>query len=186
MFDKILEWDRETLIYLNNLGTADTDTFWHIITTFSSWTPLLLLIVFLVYRNYSRKEFFWILISFAMMILFLTISVFMAKEFFGRLRPTNEPEINALLRILREPRDFSFFSGHAASSFAIVGLATFYLGKKVKWAYLFFIWPLLFSYSRLYFGVHYPTDLFVGGTVGMFFALLFYKMHMRFKAPYLR
>lgn len=82
MLEKILEWDTELLIYCNNLGTTGTDTFWHIITTFSSWIPLLLLIVFLVYRNYNRKEFTWVLLSFAIMILFLTISIFVAKEFF--------------------------------------------------------------------------------------------------------
>src|SRR5690606_23453110 len=43
------------------------------------------------------------------------------------------------------------------------------------WCYLFFIWPLLFSYSRLYLGVHYPSDILVGTLVGVSIALLAYR-----------
>ena len=50
------------------------------------------------------------------------------------------------------------------------------LREKTKWVYLFFLWPLIFVTSRIYVGVHYPSDIFVGALVGTVFAFLFYKL----------
>jgi len=35
-----------------------------------------------------------------------------------------------------------------------------------KWWYLMFIWALLVSVSRVYLGVHYPLDIFIGAMYG--------------------
>jgi undecaprenyl-diphosphatase len=60
-----------------------------------------------------------------------------------------------------------------------------FLSKHVKWAAIFFIWPLLFAMSRIYVGVHFPIDLIVGALVGAFSAWLFYRLYQRIILPYL-
>lgn len=40
-----------------------------------------------------------------------------------------------------------------------------------------FLWAILFSYSRLYLGVHYPSDVLVGAVVGVVIAYGFYRLH---------
>jgi undecaprenyl-diphosphatase len=40
--------------------------------------------------------------------------------------------------------------------------------------YFSFIWPILFAGSRIYVGVHYPSDIIVGALVGSVLALLGY------------
>lgn len=107
------------------------------------------------------------------------------KNLIARLRPNNNEEISALIRILVNPNDYSFFSGHAANSFAITTLIVLFLRKKLKWVYLFYLWPFLFSLSRIYVGVHYPLDLIVGTVVGLLMAVTFYRIYNRFIVPYL-
>lgn len=186
MFEKLLEWDQQALIYLNNLGSEQFDAFWLTVTKFPTWIPLFLLIIFLLIKTHNRKESVGIFFSFIAMVLFVTAAIFLAKENVGRLRPINDANVNTYLRALTKPSDYSFFSGHAASSFSIASLSILYLRKKIKWIYILLLWPVLFTFSRMYLGVHYPLDILVGSIVGILLAYVFYKMHQKLKAPYIR
>ena len=62
------------------------------------------------------------------------------------------------------------FSGHASTSFAVTTLVFLFLRKNKGWLSMLFIWPLLFSFSRIYVGVHFPSDLLVGAFVGTLLA----------------
>lgn len=185
MLDKLLEWDRETLIYLNNLGIADYDVFWTYVTKFPIWTPLFLFIIFLIFLKNPLRKALWMMLFYTLMVLSVTWTIFFTKQWIARLRPNNNEDINTLIRVLHTPSDYSFFSGHAASSFGIATMAVLFLGNRVKWIYPVLLWPLLFSFSRIYLGVHYPSDILVGAAVGVLFALFFYRLHQRFRAPYL-
>lgn len=185
MLEQLLEWDREFLIFLNNLGSENFDGFWLILTKFNTWIPLFITIIILIFWKFGRKEGFWMLLSYVSMLIFLRITVTGVKFAVGRLRPNNDETINALLRVVYDPSSFSFFSGHAASSMAIATLAVLFLRKKLKWIHLIWSYTFLFAYSRIYLGVHYPIDILVGWLVGFLFASLFYKMHQKFKAPYI-
>jgi undecaprenyl-diphosphatase len=39
-----------------------------------------------------------------------------------------------------------------------------------------FIWAAIFSYTRIYLGVHYPFDILGGGVLGTIIGLLVYKI----------
>ena len=185
MFEKLLEWDKDTFIYLNSLGEEKYDLFWLTVTKFPTWIPLfLLIIVFLFWKN-SRKEAFWMLLSFTSMLIVLSVTITTTKNIIGRLRPNNEEALNGLIRIVHQSSSYSFFSGHATSSFSIATLAVLFLRKKIPLIHFVWIYPFLFSSSRIYLGVHYPSDIIVGTMVGMFFAWVFYSMHQKFKAPYI-
>lgn len=185
MLEKILEWDRSTFIYLNNLGIEEYDGLWNGITTFSNWTPLFIAVGLLLLLKYPRKNAIGMLLTFGLMLLVVTAAMYFTKEWVQRLRPNNDETINLLIRMVRRPSDYSFFSGHAATSFSITTLAVLYLKDKFKPIWLMYIWPLLFSFSRIYVGVHYPTDLIVGCLVGVTLALLTHKLYVRVIAPYL-
>jgi undecaprenyl-diphosphatase len=50
---------------------------------------------------------------------------------------------------------------------------------------LLFFYPLLVGYSRMYLGVHYPSDIFVGMIDGLLFAWLIYFITSKyFFKPY--
>ena len=184
MLEKLLKWDRETLIYLNGLGTEQSDIFWLITTNFLTWIPLFLFIIIVLVLTYNGKELLSVALSLSAMLIAVTVAIVLTKSGVGRLRPVNDTDVNTLLRVLTSPQDYSFFSGHAASSFSIITLAVLFLRKKVKGISFLFIWPLLFCFSRLYLGVHYPLDILAGSVVGILFGVIFYQLHLKFSAPY--
>lgn len=177
MLERLLQWDADTLIYLNGLGNEKYDAFWSTITNFPTWIPLFILMILLFFLKFSKKQALVRILFIIILVAFVGLLSTLTKDWVGRLRPNNNEAINTLIRVLRRPTDFSFFSGHASTSFSVAVLAFLMLRKKWKWAFLFFLWPLLFSYSRIYLGVHYPLDILAGASIGSLFALLFYCLY---------
>ncbi|MEM9363816.1 MAG: phosphatase PAP2 family protein [Bacteroidota bacterium] len=175
MLDQLLSWDQELLLYLNNLGSPTFDPFWFFVTRINSWIPLFVLFIALFLIKFPRKHALRQTVLLGTFVFAITGLCNFVKTNVGRLRPCNDDAINEFMRILHTPSDFSFFSGHASSSFGVTVLVFLLLRKKVKWAAILFIWPILFSYSRLYLGVHYPLDVLVGALVGALLAWIFYK-----------
>jgi len=85
------------------------------------------------------------------------------KPWADRLRPCFAmPDVRLLL--LRQSRSPSFPSNHAANCFAAATvLAT--LGRRIR--FLAFILATLVAYSRVYAGVHYPSDALGGALLGI-------------------
>jgi len=66
-------------------------------------------------------------------------------------------------------RSFSFPSSHAAN---ITSMAVLFSTKYQKWTALFGFVALMVSTSRIYVGVHYPSDVLVGCILGGLCALI--------------
>ncbi|MFN8179122.1 MAG: phosphatase PAP2 family protein [bacterium] len=92
------------------------------------------------------------------------------KPVFERARPF---EVIPLARKLVDAHDASFPSAHAANTFA-AGVFLALRFRKMRWWIL--VLPALVAYSRVYVGVHYPSDVLagalLGALVGTGFALL--------------
>lgn len=83
------------------------------------------------------------------------------KPIFARTRPYIALD---WLELLVSPESsFSFPSGHSASSFVCAFMLTRAFGKKGATAY---IPAALIALSRIYVGVHYPSDVFCGMLLG--------------------
>jgi len=76
----------------------------------------------------------------------------------------------------------SFPSGHTSAAFA---LATSMSIVTPKWYVIapMFTWASLVGYSRMYLGVHYPSDVIVGALVGSGSAWLCYKLNKWMHPP---
>lgn len=85
------------------------------------------------------------------------------KNLIGRIRPC---DVNMQVQLLiARPDDFSFPSGHTASSFAAVA-ALFLSGERKLWKPALVL-AVFIALSRLYLYVHYPTDILGGILVGI-------------------
>ena len=75
----------------------------------------------------------------------------------------------------RRPRDFSFPSGHAAAGFS----GAFVLGAHAPVASpVFYALAVCVSLSRVYLGVHYPSDVAFGAFLGLLIAMIYrYLLH---------
>ena len=177
--ETLKHWDREVFILLNSLGIEKFDGFWIFVTQIKSWFPLFFIFIILSFYYYRGRKggtvVFFMLLTFGVTMVFTGI----VKDYVARLRPNNVEALGELIRILQTPSNYSFFSGHASSSFSITIFVVLCLRKYTKWIYLSFLWPLLFSLSRIYVGVHYPLDIIVGALVGTALGILFYFLCQR-------
>jgi len=172
MLQTLKDWDRELFVWLNSLGIENWDNFWIFVTEMEHWIPLFALFFILIFYFYGLKK--GLLVAF-FLIVTAGITIFvtdLTKEYVARLRPNNVEALGELIRILQKPTNYSFFSGHASSSFAITTFVVLSLRKYSKYVYFCYLWALIIIISRIYVGVHYPSDIFVGAMVGTSIAIL--------------
>lgn len=177
--ESILELDRELLFYLNNLGNETWDSFWLNVTNKYVWIPLYVAILLLFINHLGWKKTLFTLLIIAVMLAFVDQFVNLIKESVHRVRPNRDEDIKALIRVVKNSRGFSFVSGHATNSMAISIFVIQYFKNDIKWIYLVLLWPFLFAYSRIYLGVHYPTDILGGMALGVVLGIVFYKINQR-------
>lgn len=94
------------------------------------------------------------------------------------LRPRPYLVIQGLACLVPPESSASFPSGHAASSFACACLLTCSFGKKGALAY---VPALLIALSRVYVGVHYPSDVLAGMVLGTLVGVTVWAVTYRFQ-----
>ncbi len=186
MFERLLEKDQELLIFLNGLHNPFFDVLMYWMTTVWFWLPFLAVVLWFMWKHYKKKMGL-ILAFFALSIVFSDQTSGFIKDKVARLRPSQNTEINEQLHLhvfkngdVYTGGKYGFVSSHAANSFSLALLFMYFfkpINKPVRW--LFMLWAILFSYTRIYLGVHYPGDIICGALVGLccgFFTLWLYHL----------
>ena len=126
------------------------------------WIALTLLL--LAFRR-TRRVGAYCAVSMILTFLIVNCAV---KPLVARVRPYDLfPEIQLLVRA---EHDFSFPSGHSANSFAVAWILLRMAPKKYGIPAV--VLALLIALSRLYVGVHYPTDVLAGTAIAIVLAEL--------------
>jgi len=184
MLEKILSLDQKLFVYLNGLGSETYDGLWLLITKQTTWIPFFLLLLYLIFKKLGRRQSLYLLLFVAILLLFTDQITNLFKNGFQRLRPCNNPEINSFIRIVQSRTSFSFFSGHAANTMAVATFLFLTLKDKFNYLWLLFLWPLIFAYSRIYLGLHYPLDIICGYLFGFIMGFLTFKLHQIIQKKY--
>ena len=124
----------------------------------SGWFWILLSAALLFFKKY-RKIGLTALI--ALIIGFLITNLWL-KNMVMRIRPYEV--IEGLTLIGSKARDFSFPSGHSTAS--IAASAVFLVCMPKKFGIPTFILGIFICFTRLYIGIHYPTDVLAGILIG--------------------
>jgi len=70
-----------------------------------------------------------------------------------------------------------YFSAHASTSMGVAFFTGLALQKRFTYIFpLMVIWSIVFSYSRIYIGVHYPGDIITGMGIGILLGVGAYKL----------
>lgn len=184
MLEKILSLDVKLFVFLNGLGSETFDGLWLFITKQSNWIPLFLLLLYVIYIRLGVKQTLYLLLFIAVLVTITDQTTNLFKNGFQRLRPCNNLEINSFIRIVKISHSFSFFSGHAANSMAVATFVYFNFKDKIKFFGFLFLWPLIFAYSRIYLGLHYPVDILTGYLFGFTFGFLMFKAYKMAQEKY--
>ena len=177
--DTISQWDIDLLLALNGSESLYLDGIMWTITRTSTWLLLFGALFYIVIKNNKLKQS---LVIFILVALLITVADQVAsgicKPLFQRFRPTHDPIVGPMIDIVNGYRGgkYGFFSSHASNTFAG---ATFFalLFRNTRVSVLLFIWATLCTYSRLYLGVHYPTDILTGLTFGILSGYVFHFLY---------
>lgn len=153
-------FDRAVLLWIHTTFPDWLEGTMHIVTALGDYwvvLPLLAAVIALCYRKGWRLSATLLLVSTAGSVVLTTV----LKAFFRRARPE-------LFDAGYQASFYSFPSGHATVAVGLYGMLTLVLAYRMRgrarWAVAVsgIIVVLLIGFSRLYLGVHYPTDIVAG------------------------
>jgi len=150
----ILLWIQE------NLRFDFLNGFWRGITCLGDggWFWIALGLALLLYRK-TRPVGVTVLLSLAIGALITNVAL---KNMVARIRPYDFT--SQIVALLPPQSDFSFPSGHTCASFAAAFVCLQRLPRR--WGIVAVILAGLIAFSRMYLGVHYPTDILGGLLIG--------------------
>ena len=105
---------------------------------------------------------------------------FIVKPMVGRLRPTHDPAITYSLDVVNNIREnqFSFFSAHASNTFCVAMFFSLLVRNKV-FVITMVSWSLVNCWTRMYLGLHYPSDILAGLVWGGISGSLAYYVYIK-------
>ena len=106
-----------------------------------------------------------------------SIGHYILKEGIQRLRPCHVLPQD-IIGIVSCSNSFSFPSNHAANTFAAATLLSLCFRNTV-FIFMVFVFALIVCYSRVYLGVHYPSDILGGMILGSAMGFLGYQIYSR-------
>ncbi len=110
------------------------------------------------------------------LLLCLLINNVLIKNTVARARPFDT--YNDLIPLTaKRPTDYSFASGHTTASFAAAGIFVRLIPRPL--AVLTVVYAFLVAFSRLYLGVHYPTDVLCGMAIGIIGSTIIYYIYSK-------
>ncbi len=186
----ILQLDHELLCFFNGSDNLFLDGVMTTLTAGYTWIPLYISLLYIVIKNNETMAQILLIVGGALFSVVLAGGVddIIVKPLVARLRPLNDPMIKYALDTVSGigSRQFSFFSAHSANAFAITTFF-FWLIRSYLLSGFMLLWSFATAYTRLYLGMHYPSDVLVGmlwgiicGTAAYFlYDYIFYKKNAR-------
>ncbi|MCI6617572.1 MAG: phosphatase PAP2 family protein [Prevotella sp.] len=172
--------------YLLSCFNGSDSLFWDgVVTTLTSgylWIPLYVSLFYLILKN--NETMIQIFLTAACAILCVVfadvIADYIMKPLVGRLRPGNDPIFKYTVDVVNDLRgmDYSFFSAHAANTMSIAVFFSLLVKHRVFNIFLI-VWSLINGWTRLYLGLHYPSDVACGFIWGVMVGVGVYFLYNR-------
>lgn len=185
-FSKIQDMDMQVLSIFNGSDNIMLDQMVQILTSGLTWIPLYVMLFFVVMRNNETMGQIALVVGSAIFCVLFADGLVdgIIKQLAERWRPSNDPTFKYMVQVVDDirPKGYSFCSAHAANTMSLAVFFSLLIRSKMLTITLV-IWSLINCWTRLYLGVHYPSDILcgmiIGNIVGILVYLLYYKIYLR-------
>ena len=185
-FSKIQDMDMHVLSIFNGSDNIMLDQMVQILTSGLTWIPLYVMLFFVVMRNNETMGQIALVVGSAIFCVLFADGLVdgIIKQLAERWRPSNDPTFKYMVQVVDDIRlkGYSFCSAHAANTMSLAVFFSLLIRSKLLTITLV-IWSLINCWTRLYLGVHYPSDILcgmiIGIIVGILVYLLYYKIYLR-------
>lgn len=185
-FSKIQDMDMQVLSIFNGSDNIMLDQMVQILTSGLTWIPLYIMLFFVVMRNNETMGQIALVVGSAIFCVLFADGLVdgIIKQLAERWRPSNDPTFKYMVQVVDDIRlkGYSFCSAHAANTMSLAVFFSLLIRSKLLTITLV-IWSLINCWTRLYLGVHYPSDILcgmiIGIIVGILVYLLYYKIYLR-------
>ncbi len=158
-------FDLPIMSVLQGSDSVFLDWLIRILTAPPTWVPLYIALIYMVIKNNDTVKktalvLFCAVLCFAISDYVVDVLV---KPGFMRFRPTRDSMLKYTIDVVDGYRcgKFGFFSAHASNTMAIAIFFSMLVKSRLMTVGMI-LWSLLNGYTRIYLGVHYPSDVLVG------------------------
>lgn len=186
MLEALKNIDNAILLLINGHHSPFFDGFMMAMSNRFIWIPLYLILAYIVYRKFGNRGFLIIMLAGVAVGLSDQLASHLIKNMVMRYRPSHNLILATKLHFVNDYRGglYGFVSSHAANTFALALFLSLMMPEKRKLILFLFCWVALVCYSRMYLGVHYPSDIAGGIIIGGFSAWLMYKIYFKLPGNY--
>lgn len=174
--------DRSVLAFFNGSDSLFVDNLAVILTSGLTWIPLYLSLLYVVIKNNDTMKQIMLVVGCVILSIILSdgMADFIVKPMVERLRPSNDPFIKYTVNVVNDMRgsSYSFFSAHASNTFCVAIFFSLLVRNKV-FVITMVSWSLVNCWTRMYLGLHYPSDILAGLVWGGISGSLAYYVYIK-------